>query len=177
MTVLQTDAAINWGNSGGCMLNANGEIIGINEAKVAVSYVEGMCYAIPVYSNIDLIQELLNSEGITNSTTESYNVLGNGPFLGIRGRDVTKEVSDNFGMPQGVYVSDTVAGSGASEAGILGGDIITGFDGKEITTMEELQTELAAHEAGDKVTLTVKRMSEGEYVSLEVEVELTDRIS
>ena len=176
MQVIQTDAAINWGNSGGCMLNSKGEIIGINEAKATISYVEGMCYSIPIYSNLELIQNLLNSEGITSSKEEAY-VMGAGPFLGIRGRDVTKEVADDFGMPQGVYVASSVEGSGAYDAGILGGDIIVGFDGKEITSMEELQTALAEHEAGDKVTLEIKRMTDGEYVSQEMEVVLSDRIS
>ena len=76
LTVMQTDAAINSGNSGGCVLNSNGDIIGISEAKITISYVEGMCYAIPVSSNTELIQTLLNQEGSTNNATVQTNGQG-----------------------------------------------------------------------------------------------------
>ena len=173
LTVIQTDAAINSGNSGGCMLNAKGEVIGISEAKVAVSYVEGMCYAIPVSANLDLIQELLNSDGIISEDTQTS---VNGGYLGIYGRDVTAEMSQNYGMPQGVYVAETVEGGGAKDAGIQSGDIIVGVDGEEVSSMEELQSKVTSHAAGDVLTITLMRMSNGGYESEEVEVTLTDRI-
>ncbi|MBQ6369190.1 MAG: trypsin-like peptidase domain-containing protein [Parasporobacterium sp.] len=175
LNVIQTDAAINFGNSGGCMLNAKGEIIGISEAKATISYVEGMCYAIPVASNLELIQTLLNSDEVLNDPSTQQT--GNGAFLGIRGRDVTEDLSGEFEMPVGVYVSSVVMGSGAEEAGIQSGDIIVGIDGKDITTMQQLQYELAYHEAGDTVTLSINRLTEGTYEVIDIEVTLTDRIS
>ena len=175
LNVIQTDAAINFGNSGGCMLNAKGEIIGISEAKATISYVEGMCYAIPVASNLELIQELLNSNEVLNDPNAQPT--GNGAFLGIRGRDVTEDLSGEFEMPMGVYVSSVVMGSGAEEAGIQSGDIIVGIDGKDISTMQQLQYELGFHEAGDTVTLSVNRLAEGTYEVIDIEVTLTDRIS
>lgn len=175
MNVIQTDAAINFGNSGGCMLNAKGEIIGISEAKATISYVEGMCYAIPVAANLELIQELLNSDEVINDPNQQPT--GNGAFLGIRGRDVTEDLSGEFEMPMGVYISSVVMGSGAEEAGIQSGDIIVGIDGRDISTMAQLQYELSYHEAGDTVTLSINRLVEGEYNVIDIEVTLTDRIS
>jgi len=174
LQLLQTDAAINNGNSGGCMLNSKGEVIGINEAKVILTYVEGMCYAIPVVSNLDLIEQLINSEGTINSIEPAQ---GSGAYIGIRGRDVTIDVSNDFGMPMGVYISSTVKGSGAEDAGLQSGDIIVGIDGKDITTMEELQYELSFHSAGDVITLSIMRMTEGEYTGMDIDVTLTDIIS
>ena len=175
LNVIQTDAAINNGNSGGCMLNSRGEIIGINEAKVKRSFVEGMCYAIPVQKNLELIETLINSEGVTSESTEYTS--GSGAFLGIRGRDVTEEISADYGIPKGVYVSETVQGSGAKDAGLLSGDIIVAIDGEEVLTMTELQSILLEHNAGDEVVLQVMRNTEGEYVSMDVNVVLTDWIS
>ena len=157
------------------MLNAKGEIIGISEAKATISYVEGMCYAIPVVANLELIQELLNSDEVINDPNQQPT--GNGAFLGIRGRDVTEDLSGEFEMPMGVYISSVVMGSGAEEAGIQSGDIIVGIDGRDISTMAQLQYELSYHEAGDTVTLSINRLVEGEYNVIDIEVTLTDRIS
>ena len=180
LTVIQTDAAINQGNSGGCMINSKGEVIGISEAKVTVSYVEGMCYAIPVVSNLDIIEELINAEGTyeeNKNNPSDANGYSNGAYLGIRGRDVTSDAASNYGMPLGVYVASCVEGSGAQDAGILSGDIIVGMDGTEITTMDELQYELSLHGSGDTVSLDIKRLVNGEYTDMTVDVTLTDRIS
>ena len=178
LELLQTNAAINSGNSGGCMLNSRGEIIGICEAKVTISYVEGMCYAIPVYDNLDLIESLMNGVDPDSEKTEVPAESGNGQaFLGIiRGRDVTSDLADDFGMPEGVYVYSTVAGGGAEDAGILSGDIIVGLDDQEIRTFEELQYALNQHNPGDTVTLKIMRLDGGAYASMEIEVTLTERI-
>ena len=177
MDVLQTDAAINFGNSGGCMVNSNGEIIGIAEAKTVVSSVEGMCYAIPVARNLDLIQELMNAQEPFDEEALKQNTNMNGGFLGIRGRDVNAELSAEFEMPEGIYVSSVVPGSGAESAGILSGDIIVGFDGESIATMAELQYRLGNLEAGDTVSITINRLVDGNYESQDIDVTLTDRIS
>ena len=177
MEVIQTDAAINFGNSGGCMVNSKGEIIGIAEAKTVMDSVEGMCYAIPVVRNIDLIQDLMNEEEPFDASKLEENATVNGGFLGIRGRDVNDELSAEFEMPVGVYVSSVVPGSGAEEAGIQSGDIIVGFGDDEISTMAELQYDLSSYEAGDTVKLTINRLVDGAYETQEIEVTLTDRIS
>ena len=178
LDVIQTDAAINFGNSGGCMVNENGEVIGIAEAKTTMSYVEGMCYAIPVARNLDLIQELMNAEEpFDEAALQEQSQNTTGAFLGIRGRDVNDELSQEFEMPVGIYVSSVVMGSGAEEAGIQSGDIIVGFDGEDITTMAELQYILANFEAGDTVSITINRLVDGAYQTMDLDVTLTDRIS
>ena len=180
LTVMQTDAAINSGNSGGCVLNRNGDIIGISEAKVMNSNVEGMCYAIPVSSNTELIQTLLNQEGAGKPEVAQDPGQGNdgqGVYLGIRGRDIDSALANSYGMPQGVYVAGTVAGSGAQEAGIVEGDIIVGMDNVSFTTMNQLQEQLAGHKPGDKVVLIIMREVDGNYTQVQVEVILTASIS
>ncbi len=175
LTVMQTDAAINSGNSGGCVLNSNGDIIGISEAKITISYVEGMCYAIPVSSNTELIQTLLNQEGSTNNATVQTN--GQGAYLGIRGRDVDNTAANSYGKPKGVLVKGIIPGSGAEDAGILENDIIVGMDNVSFTTMSELQEQLSRHEPGDTVTLIIMREIDGSYSQVKVEVTLTESIS
>ncbi len=180
LTVLQTDAAINEGNSGGCVLNRNGAIIGISEAKISSSTVEGMCYAIPVSSNTALIQTLLNQEGGTqnaqNPNNDNNNQQGQGAYLGIRGRNVDSSLANSYGMPQGVYVAGTIEGSGAAEAGIMEGDIIVGMDNVSFTTMEELQEQLSRHNPGDKVSLIIMREVDGRYSQVKVDVTLSESI-
>ncbi|MBR2696370.1 MAG: trypsin-like peptidase domain-containing protein [Parasporobacterium sp.] len=175
LTVMQTDAAINSGNSGGCVLNKNGEVIGISEAKIVVSNVEGMCYAIPVSSNTELIQTLLNLEGEANP---SGNANGeHSAYLGIRGRDIDSILADSYGMPRGIYVAGTTAGGGAEAAGILEGDIIVGMDNVSFTTMSELQEQLSRHEPGDVVTIILMREVDGRYSQTKVDVTLTGEIA
>ena len=179
LTVLQTDAAINEGNSGGCVLNKNGDIIGISEAKISSSTVEGMCYAIPASSNTELIQTLLNQDsGNQNANNGDDQQQGNaqGAYLGIRGRDIDSVLANSYGMPQGVYVAGTIEGSGAAKAGILEGDIIVGMDNVSFTTMTELQEQLSRHNPGDKVNLIIMREIDGNYNQTKVEVTLTESI-
>lgn len=173
--VIQTDAAINNGNSGGCMLNSRGEVIGISEAKVNNMYAEGMCYAIPVKENLELIQNLMN--GVQPKNEDQVASSGTGqPLLGIRGRDVTNELSTEFGMPEGVYVFSTVEGSGAAEAGVMSGDIITGLDDYTVASFADLQYQLSMHNAGDVVTLTIFRLVNGNYEEMSIDVTLAERL-
>ncbi len=172
LSVIQTDAAINSGNSGGCMLNSKGEIIGINEAKINIKNVEGMGYAVPVTANLDAIQELLNAkdeyseEGAQKSADQSV-------YLGIRGRDVTEELAEYYSIPIGVYVSATIKGSGASDAGVVPGDIIVGVNDILISTMEELKQELSYFSAGDTVTLVINREIGDSYKCITIDVVLS----
>lgn len=176
LTVMQTDAAINSGNSGGCVLNSNGDIIGISEAKISSSLVEGMCYAIPVSSNTELIKTLLNQTGSTNNATTNQ-ISEQGAYLGIRGRDVDSTLANSYGKPQGVYVAGVVQGGGADEAGLEEGDIIVGMDNVSFTTMSELQEQLSRHKPGDTVTLIIMREKDGKYSQMKVEAVLTEPIS
>lgn len=159
--LLQTDAAINPGNSGGALLNLKGEVIGINSVKYAETSVEGMGYAIPSDTAIPIIRQLITRE-VVNGLDSAY--------LGISGVDVTQSVSETYNMPQGVYVAQVVEGSGAAEAGLVQGDIITRFDGRNITSMKEIQNLLQYLSAGDTVEMTVERAQNGEYVENTLQV-------
>lgn len=161
--LIQTDAAINPGNSGGALLNATGEVIGINSVKYSDTDVEGIGYAIPISTAMPIIEDLITKEKVSESDSA---------FLGIAGVDVTDDVSMTYSMPNGVYVAQVTQGSAAERAGIKKGDIITGFDGREITSMEELSTRLQYYKAGETVELTLQRASEGEYVEQTISVTL-----
>ena len=161
--LIQTDAAINPGNSGGALLNMNGEVVGINSAKLASTAVEGIGYAIPMSVAKPIIESLIQDGKYTNE---------NQAYLGIKGGDVSSEMVA-YGFPQGVYVSSVSAGSGAANAGLQEGDIITAVDSTKISSMTELQSALKSYKAGDKVTLTVARQSGRQYEESKVEVTLS----
>ncbi len=147
MTLIQTDAAINEGNSGGPLLNSNGEVIGINTVKYAASGVEGMGYAIPITNAKPIIENIVNG----SSTKQNYQ----GVLFGIYGGDVTEQLQRMFQMPAGVYVSGVVENSPAEQYQIQVGSVITAVDGKAITGMEDLTAILAEHQAGDTITVTM----------------------
>lgn len=172
LNVLQTDAAINEGNSGGCMLNAKGEVIGISEAKIIVTSVEGMCYAIPIYDNAGLIENLLNVENKQEETAPTQ-----GAYLGIQGRDVSSYNAEKYGMPEGIYVAGTVRGGGADLAGIKKGDIIVSIDGRSSETMSELKDILSGYNPGDIVTVIVMRENVYGYDEIQLDVTLTEVLS
>ncbi len=132
LKLIQTDAAINPGNSGGALVNTEGKVIGINTLKVAETKVEGMGFAIPSSEVKTIIDELINR-----------------PLMGIEGRTITKEESERYSVPQGVYISRVTPFGGADRAGIKAGDIITAIDGKKITTIEELVETVKKHKAED----------------------------
>ena len=161
MTMIQTDATINNGNSGGPLLNGYGQVIGINSAKLSSSYgsteatVEGLGFAIPITSAKDIINDLINNGYVTGR-----------PQIGITGQDVTESDAQRFGLPQGVYVIAADESSAAYKAGIRQGDIITAVDGVEITTQDELTEEKNKHKAGDTITLTIYRAGESTDVQL-----------
>jgi serine protease Do len=167
-TLIQTDAAINPGNSGGALLNINGEVVGINSNKIGGDAIEGMGYAIPISSAKPIIEELMNQE-----TKDKVDESRKG-YLGISGLDVTSDVSSMYGMPEGIFVAKVYDG-GAKNAGILKGDIITGFAGSTVTSMEELQEALAYYEVGESVSVTVQRASAGGYTQLEFIVTLGEQ--
>lgn len=148
MVMIQTDAAINEGNSGGALLNTKGEVIGINSAKLYGDTIEGMGYAIPINTALDVVDDILSGE-IENKTDEET------AALGILGGTVSDSMVSVYGYPEGVYVSAVYEGSAAEVAGIEEGYIIVGFNDTEITTMEELQAALEECSPGDEVTIDV----------------------
>ena len=167
---IQTNAAINPGNSGGALLNINGEVIGINSNKIALSSVEGMGYAIPISSASPIIADLLERETRTDKVAEEE--MG---YIGIEMQDVTDQIGQMFGMPEGVFVMNVVEGSAAEKAGIRYGDIIVKFDGQRVATRVELKRMVEYYSAGETVTVTVKRSVDGEYESVDLELTLGNR--
>lgn len=149
-TYIQTDAAINPGNSGGALLNMNGEVIGINSAKLASTEVEGMGYAIPISRVSDIIDNLMNQTTRTKVDSDKQGTIG------IKGINVTSDVQDKYGLPEGIYVSEVTSDSAADKAGITSGSVITKFDGKSVTDIESLQDLLQYYEAGETVEVTLE---------------------
>ncbi len=166
-TFIQTDAAINPGNSGGALLNLQGEVIGINSNKIGGDTIEGMGYAIPISVAKPIIDKLMNEKTMIKVSAEDRG------YIGISGVSVTSDVSAYYGIPQGVYVAEVSEGSGAKNAGIQKGDVITEFEGVEITSMDDLQTRLQYYEAGTDVTIKVMRQNGSEYVEQEYTVTLS----
>ena len=170
--LIQTNAAINPGNSGGALLNNQGEVIGINTVKVNNSAVEGMGYAIPISDVTDVITNLMNKETRTQVPKSQRG------YIGIEGTDVDAQSAEQFGMPEGVYVSRVMEKGGAAKAGITKGCIITGIEGSGISNMEGLQEQLSYYRIGETVKLTVQfPAGQGEYNEKEVEVTLTEQLS
>ena len=151
---IQTDAAINPGNSGGALLNSSGEVIGINSSKYSDTTVEGMGFAIPSNMAKPIIEDLITREEVTDDRAA---------YLGISGMNVTASVSSAYNMPEGVFIKEVTKGTAAEKYGIQQGDILTGFDGREIKTMEALQKRLSYYEAGTEVKIVVQRPAEGGY--------------
>lgn len=173
ITVLQTDAAINGGNSGGALLNSSGEVIGINCAKYSSSTysgsanIEGMGFAIPISSATDIIDDLMNRETRMVLDEDEQG------SLGIYGYSVSSDEAQYYSIPVGVLVTDVIEGEAADKAGIVATDVITAFDGQEITTMAELKEILQYYAAGEKVTITVSYRDGRVYSEKEVEVTLS----
>lgn len=149
-TLMQTDAAINPGNSGGALFNMKGEVIGINSAKYASDQVEGMGFAIPMAKAQGIIENLMNQE-TRDKLTSDYG------FLNITGQDVSSDVAEMYGIPEGVYVSGTTDGGAAANAGIQKGDIITKLGNTTITSISKLKEELQYYKAGETVEITLQR--------------------
>lgn len=145
-TVIQTSAAINPGNSGGALLNTKGEVIGVNTAKYADTDVEGIGWAIPINEAIETAKGILSGDIVTKTDE-------NTAALGIRGGTIDEETAKKYGYPQGVLISTVYENSAAARAGLSAGCIITSFNGKDITTMEELQEELQKCNPGDTVKM------------------------
>ncbi len=165
-TFIQTDAAINPGNSGGALLNLQGEVIGINSNKIGGDTIEGMGYAIPISVAQPIIDKLMNEQTRLKVSSADRG------YIGISGVSVTAEVSQGYGIPRGVYVAEVTRGGGAEAAGLAKGDVITEFDGEEITSMDDLQTRLQYYAAGTEVSIKVMRQNGQEYTEATYNVTL-----
>ncbi len=155
--VIMTDAAINFCNSGGALLNANGEVIGINVAKEAGQSSESMGYSIPINTAVPILKELVNRETRDKLSTVV---------------DVSDDAKDLYDMPQGAFVYEVSEGSAAEQAGIHKGDIITKFEGISVTDKEDLIDQMSYYKVGETVTLEVQSATNGSYEAREVEVTL-----
>ena len=149
MTLVQTSAAINPGNSGGALLNGKGEVIGMNTVKYSDTSVEGMGYAIPINTALETAKGIIDGTIVakTDETTA---------FLGITGGTLDEDTASAYNAPAGIYVSNVASGSAAQRAGLQAGCIITGFNGEDVSTMEDLQKLIQNCAPGDSVTITAQ---------------------
>lgn len=143
--LIQTDAAINSGNSGGALVNSYGQVIGINTLKISGDGVEGIGFAIPINSTKDIYTQLIQYQKVKR------------PYIGISGIDVDEQKSKYYNLPIGIYVDSVEDFSSSKKAGIKAGDIIIAIDGTTVTTMDELNEIKYSHSIGDTVTLKINR--------------------
>lgn len=146
--VIQADCAINSGNSGGALVNSKGEIIGITTLKLAGDGIEGVSFAIPINETVPIYKELIEKGKISR------------PFVGISGIDLDEATAIRNGLTKGIYVDSVVSGSGAEDTGIMAGDVIVSFDGKDVSTMDELNAIKNTKNIGDKIEIKLYRKSE-----------------
>lgn len=156
--VMQTDCAINSGNSGGALVNSNGEVIGINTLKLSGTGIEGVGFAIPINSTVDIFDQLIKHGKVLR------------PYIGISGSDLSKPVAERYNLPVGIYVESISEDSDAINSGLKKGDVITAINGTKISTMKELNNLKNQLSIGDTITLTVYRSGE----DLEIKVKLKE---
>lgn len=158
-TLIQTDAAINAGNSGGALVNADGKLIGINTLKMSGTGIEGMGFAIPINSTLDISEQLISTGKVKR------------PYIGISGTDVSEMLSEYYNIPVGVYVRSIQSDGPAKSSDLKPGDVIVKFNGEKIETMSQLNKKKNECKIGDEVTLTVSRGGE----EVDVKITLTEQ--
>ena len=158
-TLIQTDAAINAGNSGGALVNAEGKLIGINTLKMSGTGIEGMGFAIPINSTLDISEQLISTGKVKR------------PYIGISGTDVNETLSEYYNIPVGVYVRSIQSDGPAKSSDLKPGDVIVKFNGEKIETMSQLNKKKNECKIGDEVTLTVSRGGN----EVDVKVTLTEQ--
>lgn len=154
---IQTDAAINSGNSGGALVNSDGKVIGINTLKLSGSGVEGIGFAIPINSTLDIIDDLIEYNKVIR------------PYIGFTGMDLDEATAKEYDLVVGAYVRSVEDFSPAQKAGLQAGDVIVKVDGQSITTMNELNDIKNSHKVGDVLTLTVNRNGEERELKITLE--------
>lgn len=153
-TLIQTDAAINSGNSGGALVNADGQIIGINTLKASGTGVEGMGFAIPINSAKPIYEQLIQYQKVKR------------PYIGINGRDLNEDTAKANNLVVGIYIGSIEEFSAAEKAGLKIGDVIIEADGQKITTMNELNKIKNTHNIGDEMKLKINRNGSEKEISL-----------
>lgn len=144
-TLIQTDAAINSGNSGGALVNSEGKVIGINTLKLSGTGIEGMGFAIPINSTTDITSQLIQYSKVKR------------PYIGISGMDLDEQTAKKYNLVAGVYVKSVEDFSAGEKAGIKAGDVIIETEGKKITKMDELNEIKNSHNIGDELKIKVNR--------------------
>lgn len=153
-TLIQTDAAINAGNSGGALINSEGKVIGINTLKLSGTGIEGMGFAIPINDTLDIYKELIEYGKIAR------------PYIGVSGMDLDVATAKYYNLPVGIYLKEIQKNSPAETSGLKTGDIITAINDKEVKTMEDLNSVKDNLNIGDKITLTIYRNGESKKIDL-----------
>lgn len=167
---IQTDAAINPGNSGGALFDMEGNLIGINSAKIASTYVEGIGYAIPMNAAKPIIESLMNRKTREKADEDKVG------YLGITGGvSVDDSISKMYGIPEGVYVQEVDEDGPADKAGLKKGDVIRKFDGITVASITELRSNIEYYTEGESVELVIYRSDDGEYKEQTVTVKLGSR--
>lgn len=155
---IQTDAAINSGNSGGALVNSEGKVIGINTLKLSGSGVEGIGFAIPINSTLDVIDDLIEYNKVLR------------PYIGITGLDLDETTVSRYKLSAlGIYIKSVENFSPAEKAELQSGDIIIKADSKEVKTMDELNAIKNTHKIGETMTLTINRKGEEKEVTITLE--------
>lgn len=168
VNLIQTDAAINPGNSGGALLNMEGEVVGINSAKLASTEVEGMGYAIAISDVTDILQNLMNETSRDKLDDSEHGVIG------IKCTSVSSEAVQMYGIPAGVFVSEVTDGGAADKAGLKANSVITEFNGKSVSSADQLIEYLSYYEPGEDVDLTVQVPSGNGYKEETITVTLDE---
>ncbi len=164
MRLIQTDTAINSGNSGGPLINSAGQVIGINSAKMSSSYssnnasIEGIGFAIPITEAKEIVDDLI-----------TYGYVTGRPQLGITCQDVSEAVAQAYNFPMGACIISITEGGAADKAGLQVQDFIIAIDGNTITTTEELNEYKNQHDAGEQVVLTIVRQGQQMDVTVTLE--------
>lgn len=153
-TLIQTDAAINSGNSGGALVNSEGKVIGINTLKLSGTGIEGIGFAIPINSTTDITSQLIQYSKVKR------------PFIGISGIDLNAETAKTYNLVEGVYVKSVEDFSAAEKAGLKAGDVIIEVEGKSIKTMNELNEVKNSHKIGDELKLKINRNGTEKEITL-----------
>lgn len=143
--LIQTDAAINSGNSGGALVNSEGKVIGINTLKLSGTGIEGMGFAIPINSTTDITSQLIQYSKVKR------------PYIGISGMDLDEKTAEKYNLVQGIYVKSIDDFSAGEKAGIKIGDVIIEAEGKKVTKMDELNEIKNKHKIGDEMKIKVNR--------------------
>ena len=154
--LIQTDAAINSGNSGGALVNSEGQVIGINTLKLSGTGIEGMGFAIPINSTVDITSQLIQ-----------YNKVKR-PYIGISGVDLNEETAKRYNLVVGVYVKSVDDFSAAEKAEIKAGDVIVEVEGKKVTSMDELNNIKNTKQIGDELKLKINRDGEEKEITLKL---------